>query len=100
LTQSAYAEHGPKRQIRIKTDEIDCAGLGRSMLRPYGEELRGAEADFAGDGVDFDSAAVATAYAGAEGMLALLFHHDRNVGLDLAGDCFGGQVKTGVCRHA
>ena len=76
------------RQFENKGEAIDLAGQGRSMLRPY--ISRGAQADFAGDGVDFDSAAAAAAHACAEGMLALLFHHDRNVGLDLAGDCFSG----------
>ena len=61
--------------------------------------LRGADADFAGDGVDFDAAA-AVAHAGAQGMLALLFDHDRHIGLDLAGNGFGGQAEICVGRNA
>ena len=58
-------------------------------------DLGGADADFAGDGVDFDAAA-AVAHAGAQGMFALLFDHDRDIGSDLAGNRFGGQVKVCV----
>src|SRR5713101_3402096 len=61
--------------------------------------LGGAEANFAGDGVDFDAAA-ASADAGAERMLALLFDHDGNVGLDFAGDGVGGEMEIRVGRNA
>src|SRR4029077_7112376 len=58
-----------------------------------------AEADFAGDGVDFDAAATCS-YAGAERMLALLFDDHRNVGFDFLGDGVGGEMEIGVGGNA
>src|SRR5712691_165962 len=64
-----------------------------------GWRLGGAEADFAGDGVDFDAAA-AGPDACAKRMFALLFDHDGNVGLDFAGDGVGGEMEIRVGRNA
>jgi hypothetical protein len=56
------------------------AGMRRELQ--FETRLRGANADFAGDGVNFDAAA-AVAHAGAERVLALLFDDDGHVGFDL-----------------
>src|SRR5229473_8132344 len=64
-----------------------------------GWRLGGAEANFAGDGVDFDAAA-AGPDARAERMFALLFDDDGNVGLDFAGDGVGGEMEIRVGRNA
>src|SRR5712691_4883846 len=64
-----------------------------------GWRLGGAEADFAGDGVDFDAAA-AGPDACAKRMFALLFDDDGNVGLDFAGDGVGGEMEIRVGRNA
>src|SRR5712692_1828111 len=64
-----------------------------------GWRLGGAEANFAGDGVDFDAAA-AGPDARAERMFALLFDDDGNVGLDFAGDGVGGKMEIRVGGNA
>src|SRR5713226_7730242 len=64
-----------------------------------GWRLGGAEANFAGDGVDFDAAA-AGPDACAKRMFALLFDDDGNVGLDFAGDGVGGEMEIRVGRNA
>src|SRR5260370_19683759 len=64
-----------------------------------GWRLGGAEASFAGDGLDFDAAA-AGPNACAERMFALLFDDDGNVGLDFAGDGVGGEMEIRVGRNA
>src|SRR5260370_121241 len=64
-----------------------------------GWRLGGAEANFAGDGVDVEGAA-AGPDACAERMFALLFDDDGNVGLDLAGDGVGGEMECRIGRNA
>src|ERR1700730_12689776 len=70
----------------------DSVGEGRSPLR-------GAEADFAGDGVDFDAAS-AGANASAERMLAFFFDEHGNIRFDFAGDSVGGEMEIGVGRNS
>src|SRR5260370_41995616 len=64
-----------------------------------GWRLGGAQADFAGDGGDFDAAA-AGPDARAERMFAVLFGDDGNVGLDFAGDGVSGEMEIRIGRNA